>query len=144
MKRLDQIRARVEAATPGPWETREDGDYYLGGTYIGHGPYFYDKSKWDGCGLVPTTKGYRNGVAEYFETDVCRVESSDDLEFLVHARSDVPWMLERIAELESALQEVEFAGDFCDEAACSVCLHRYFKGHASDCSVGKALNGVNE
>ncbi len=40
---------------------------------------------------------------------------------------------------KAMLKEVEYAGDFCDEAACPECLCRYFKGHSKDCRLSALL-----
>lgn len=63
---------------------------------------------------------------------------------IVHRPStdDVEWLIDRVRQLEAALRLIEFAGEFCDEAACSVCLRRYFEGHTADCAVGKALAAI--
>lgn len=39
-----------------------------------------------------------------------------------------------LAEVLDVLRTVEWAGDFCDEPACPMCLVREFKGsHSPDC-----------
>jgi len=42
--------------------------------------------------------------------------------------------------VEALLRRVEWAGDFCDDPACPVCLCRAYKGiHTKDCALAKAL-----
>ena len=99
--RIDEIRGRHEAATPGPYGTRRD----LDGTYtIQHGTFVTAK---DGCGsdgdvavLVGDEQtAYRNGT------------------FLARAREDVPYLLNRVAELEAALGRADGLADRLEEFA---------------------------
>jgi hypothetical protein len=79
--RLTEIRARAEAATPGPWEavdTREERDY--------HG---------FGCGW---TVRYPDYGGHYGFTD-------SDADFIAAAREDVPYLLERVEALEDRLRD---------------------------------------
>lgn len=57
---------------------------------------------------------------------------------------DIEWLLARVRQLEAALRFTEFAGDFCDEAACPVCLGRYFQGHSGECSIRLALKALSD
>jgi hypothetical protein len=94
------IEQRANAATPGPWETREDGDYYQGGTYIGVEPYHYPGPKPGRPEKFPDHC--------YFKTDVCRVESGEaDREFILHARTDVPALIAEVRRLQHRIAERE-------------------------------------
>ena len=78
--RLDQIAARCNAATDGPWESdrhvRGDGHVVIGGGLRrAHLP-----------GDVP-------GHAE-------------NAEFIAHARADVPWLVEQVRKRDAALRAV--------------------------------------
>lgn len=89
LRRLEELE---KAATPGPWIEREDLDYYQGGTYLGIGGYDYkDGSKVPG--------------SAYFETNVCRIESSDsDKEFIAESRNALPLLIRIIRIQQEALQ----------------------------------------
>ncbi|MEV6165752.1 hypothetical protein AB0L71_28330 [Streptomyces sp. NPDC052052] len=86
--RLDEIRAREQAATPGPWGTSRD----LNGTYtIKHGTRITREDGFGSDGDVAVLVGdeqaaFSNGS------------------FIARARKDVPYLLNRVAELEAAVQ----------------------------------------
>jgi len=98
---LAAIRARCEAATPGPWarEEYEDGDQGEGptGVYPGsRGPivegrtivrYYQPKGPEDGDGVEELAEAYCN----------------HDAAFIAHARTDVPALLARVEELTARL-----------------------------------------
>jgi hypothetical protein len=85
--RIEEIRARVDAATPGPWGTSRD----LNGTYtIKHGTRITREEGFGSDGDVAVLAGdeqaaYSNGS------------------FIARAREDVPFLLDRIAQLEALL-----------------------------------------
>jgi len=93
-KRIAEIRAREQAATPGPWEARVTG--YTKTGYAGGPSYF--------CVLVPDGPVY-NVLSDMLD--------KDDAAFIAHARQDVPDLLaalaaerERAAKLEQALDRI--------------------------------------
>ena len=77
MNRLDEIEARANAATVGPWMGIMYPDGFLGRVIGGNG----------------------FGVAEDFPDDA-------DAEFIAHARTDVPWLLEQVKLRDKALEAV--------------------------------------
>lgn len=82
---LDEIEKRANAAMRGPWEIREDKDYYEAGTYVGISPYHYVN------GRVVDGRNPNNPDDCYFGHDVFRLEGTqEDLDFLLRVRSDVP------------------------------------------------------
>lgn len=86
MSRLDDIEARTELATPGPWRSARDprgGDYLI---------FDNDPSPYGPTPIVLEGKDRNGGVLH-----------GDDAEFIAHAREDVPWLLARVRELEQAL-----------------------------------------
>lgn len=100
MAREDDIRARCEKATPGPWvakrttdreEVRCDGIAPACHNHEGDNCYDYDRPGFTACPatneIVTTDSGYYG-------------PSMDDAEFIAHAREDIPYLLQRIAELE--------------------------------------------
>ena len=87
MNRLNEIEARANAATEGPWEGIRYPDGLLGRVIGGNG----------------------FGVAEDFPADA-------DAEFIAHARADVPDMAAALrAVLELHKREESPSGDYCDE-----------------------------
>ncbi len=93
MSRLEEIRARAQVATPGPWKS------YSGDVII-YGVDWYEPVI---CGSSNTPRGF--SVAE------------PDLDFIAHAREDVPWLLEQMSNLtrerDTALALVERAKQEC-------------------------------
>jgi hypothetical protein len=75
-EQLEAIRQRAEKATPGPWE-------FDGVFYCGEFPYYIDLIT--GAGDI----GVRH--------------NKDDATFIAHARTDIPALLDHIAELEAEL-----------------------------------------
>ena len=82
MSRLDEIKARADAATDGPW-VRDM-----------HSPDMSGRSGWYIRG--PRKLGLRSMVLN------SRMLSGD-AEFIEHAREDVPWLIERVQELSGAI-----------------------------------------
>ena len=82
MSRLDEIKARADAATDGPW-VRDM-----------HSPDMSGRSGWYIRG--PRKLGLRSMVLN------SRMLPGD-AEFIEHAREDVPWLIERIGELNGAI-----------------------------------------
>ena len=80
--RLDEIRARAEAATPGPWK---QGDINSRGVI----------SRFD---VYSEHAGY---------VDVASVWNSEDRDFMAHAREDIPYLLAEVERLRSLLAVVE-------------------------------------
>ena len=76
MNRLDEIKARAEAATQGPWS--------------------FDWSE----GEVPVFYGQTTKISGTFSVEANTIE---DAEFIAAAREDVPWLIERVRELIGAI-----------------------------------------
>ena len=95
MNRLNEIEARANAATPGPWEAGCNDRHVLYVTTENeefcaeYGPELYD------------SQGFF---------------SDDDTEFIAHARTDVPEMAAALrAVLELHKREESPSGDYCDK-----------------------------
>ena len=86
--RLDEIEARANAATEGPWtpdeytEVDPDGFYELS-RVIAPDP---DGDDWCAIGVVHT------GILR------------PDADFIAHARTDVPWLIEQVRKRDAALR----------------------------------------
>ena len=95
---LDAIRARAEAATPGPWEP----DTSVRGDCVVWGP--------DGQFLLtqqaePHWLPDANGAPRQVAFDVDR----RDCEFIAHAREDIPALLAEIERLRAKAEDVRNA-----------------------------------
>ena len=75
--RIEEIRARVEAATPGPWERKGD--------IIWH--EYEPNEPFSGPPLVVRDDHIAGGNAD----------------FIAHVREDIPYLLARIEELEATI-----------------------------------------
>ena len=99
--KLDAIAARADAATEGPWSAS-----VIDGTGDVYGP--------DGMGVAYDCEG---GCA-----------SEEDAEFIAHARSDVPALVEEVRRLRAALVELSGATDHLLDVGLD---DRYY-GHAAN------------
>lgn len=81
--RLDEIERRLDAATPGPWHNETGQIRGNGGPVLlrAHG--------------IVTWQGVRGWQPE---------QAMADLEFAAEAREDVPYLLNRVRELEAELR----------------------------------------
>lgn len=78
--RINAIRARCEAATPGPWIRSKFGLNIL-----------------TADSEISTATQRYSGSAEYMQHQMGRLEANAD--FISHAREDLPWALDQIAAL---------------------------------------------
>ncbi len=91
-KRLDEIRAREQAATPGRWGTEYDGE----GTYYVHARLRTTSQEgMTSDGVVATLHGEHGDGITYANA-----------RFTAHARDDVKYLLDHVAELERQAKEV--------------------------------------
>jgi hypothetical protein len=98
--RLDEIRARAEAATPGPWRWRglltAEGSEQ---TYAGYSQRVF-RFTTDSLDTSPTL------VAETF--DGHSDTAPPNAEFIAHARDDIPYLLAEVERLRAALASVGY------------------------------------
>lgn len=85
-ERLAEIEARVEAATEGSWRAR--------GSQV-------DPS-WKWAAGVESTSLDPGEV----DTTVAEVVDGPDAEFIAHARTDVPWLIEQVRQRDEAIERV--------------------------------------
>jgi hypothetical protein len=92
---LEAIRARANAATPGPWKVNKRG--HIGGGDFGTDPVVINES----------------GIEPFFELGA---EGPDNSTFIAHSRQDVPALCDeieslrsRVALLEKSMEGMEFA-----------------------------------
>ncbi len=91
--RIEAIRARCDAATRGPWK-------YDGMVYVWTDAFpmmmVADIRGW----------GYLTGTLGLSNEDASK-QMDENAVFIAHAREDLPWALDRIAELKAALAEAQ-------------------------------------
>jgi hypothetical protein len=90
--RLDEIRAREQAATPGHWGTEYDGE----GTYYVHAR----------LRTTPQEGMASDGVVATLPGEHADGQTYANARFTAHAREDVPFLLDRVAELEAQVKRV--------------------------------------
>ena len=83
MSRIEEIKARCEAATPGPWEA----DYNT--------PFSNDF-----VGIYEETEGYIIKAEDEDEGDSTR---PNDAAFIANAREDIPYLLAEVKQLKAGL-----------------------------------------
>ena len=104
MNRLNEIEARANAATEGPWF-----------------PNRYSED-WEVCGELDD-----NGNPALVASEAVGV----DAEFIAHARTDVPWLLEQVERRDKALEAVldlhkeDGHGWGAGESFCTECQQGY-------------------
>lgn len=88
MERIDEIQARCDAATPGPWEYFDNG---------------FD-------GEIRSTTGTSRfaGAPENIcggEPGEGRIDDGPDAQFIAHSREDIPYLLAEVKRLNAVLQD---------------------------------------
>jgi hypothetical protein len=101
--RLEAIKARAEAATPGPWTEHEE----LDGMYAGR--------KTAVRTLNPENKYYSRIVTVGQTRNHSRNAEANVL-FIAHARTDIPDLLTHIAALTAALEAAEKRAEGAERA----------------------------
>lgn len=107
--RIEEIRARADAATPGHWGTDYDG----AGTYYVHARLRTEL----GAGMVS------DGVVATIQGEHGDDQTYRNARFAAHAREDVPFLLDRVAELEALVQGM------ADPDPCYFDHHGYCQAH---------------
>ena len=120
--RLDEIRARTEAATPGPWRA-------YGNTV---------EQEKTGCHQVVGTEftGWGYMAHERLTT------KDEDATFIANARNDIPYLLAEIERLRSALEGC--AGDGCWAVTVPDCLTEFPMDPAEWCPACIAIAALTE
>ena len=93
MNRLNEIEARANAATEGPWEWEGESN-----------------EPWPaGDNSLRSVSGAKDDLVLYaWGYDAYGIEAARDAdaEFIAHARTDVPWLLEQVERRDKALEAV--------------------------------------
>ena len=79
---LAAIKARCEAATPGPWK-----------------PYIEGRNHWSGSSFIMTGEGATRG-----EDIELTGATEADYDFIAHARQDIPRLLEEVEGLRKLVK----------------------------------------
>lgn len=100
--RLAQIEGRARAATPGQWGTYDGGtgriDIAADMRHTGHGYRCRRQIAQTVEMPIDNDQSHEHWTEE---DDQKQIEA--DGEFIAHARTDVPWLVERVRELEAEL-----------------------------------------
>lgn len=84
-KQLEEIKGRIEKATPGPWKAKKN----CAGSFVVHG----------------------EGTDESYFAWLCsRGETSADFDFIAHARQDMPALIAEVEQLQTAQLKAFNAG----------------------------------
>lgn len=95
MNRLDKIEARANAATKGPWAPWKDQDgakHMQGLLMVGNAD-----------AVIPEGELW---VEDVDINPIAHTYTPEDREFIAHARTDVPWLLEQVKLRDKALEAV--------------------------------------
>lgn len=107
--RLAEIKARAEKAMGGPWQVIENLPAISDlGTAEGVQAVLPERrifTAWNHPQLQAPAGVVNVAVSPYFEPSRRVHIHQEDAEFIAHAREDVPWLVERIAQLETVLRE---------------------------------------
>ncbi|WP_329376157.1 hypothetical protein [Streptomyces sp. NBC_01483] len=107
--RIEEIRSRADAATPGHWGT----------SYDGKGTYSVEAQP----RLIPGVGNVDNGVVATLSGEHGDGQTYHDATFVSRAREDVPFLLDRVAELEALVQGMT------DPDPCYFDHHGYCQAH---------------
>lgn len=122
-ERIAEIRGRLGAATPGPWDPATWNNYDDGG-WAAVGPH-HECSDEDGCGCAD-------------EDHDTRKRADRDAAFIAHAPADLADALDALEELRALLRRLEWVGHV-DRERCYVCNAAKWHGHAESCELAEAL-----
>lgn len=95
-KRLEEIRKRVEAATPGPWEVEDyrcDGDWRSTGNVWARNKGHYHP----GTKVCEVNCHSMSSISD--PRDIGEFEGNSA--FIAHARDDIPFLLAELAKLQA-------------------------------------------
>ncbi len=114
-ERLEEIRRREEAATPGPWESKcrsvgnEENDPAWPETdFLQFHVHGTDGSEDEVAGPKEVTWGRGDFYGR-------------DADFIAHTREDIPWLLAEVERLEGVANEASniIHGEFCGQEKCN-------------------------
>ena len=94
LDRLDEIQSRADKATDGPWVVQEEEWAVISSSSDSVLHAFAVEKDCTECGEPQV------------EADVEVVLVIEDAEFIAHARTDVPWLIEQVRKLDAALRAV--------------------------------------
>lgn len=115
--RLDEIEARANAATPGPWRSMREGNQRYGDSE----QFFCGASRVDG---LPRAYNTQYVIPAIHLEHVSRFKD-EDADFIAHARDDVPALIAEVRRLRSAEQSEDAPMErrLTDRPDMGVCEH---------------------
>ena len=98
MSRLDEIKARAEAATPGPWRWRNSGGEPM---LLSRSPGLYVVMTFERMGMHGAQPVFRDPENPNVSKPAGRenIYEFSDAAFIAAVREDVPWLLAEVARL---------------------------------------------
>lgn len=124
--RLDEIQARADKATEGEWEAR----HRAGLDWLSQSPHV------DNDGHEPgSSVGLADAVDPLWGSLWPSRNANADAEFIAHARTDVPWLIDQVRKRDAALRavldlhrpvEVEPSDTICGDCSFQLPNGRYF------------------
>ena len=106
-KQLAEIKARVEAATPGPWEFETDSDID-GFSYVEWVEHIISKSVTiERYKHTYPGRQYQIIIASMTENETQGKEEFANATFIAHARQDVPALVAEVERLRGRIAEIE-------------------------------------
>lgn len=121
MSRLQEIRERLEAATPGPW--------LVDGMNSGHSQY--EMERW----VVTENGDYICDMSSYERVvlnDTVRDEGEADQRFIAHSRSDVEALLGAVEDVLEHVEACEQTGHRADADFIKWLINKRLKGNVND------------
>jgi hypothetical protein len=110
MSRIEDIQARVDVATAGPWRKGWPSFYCTLDHQHGGRKCVYQFHGWNENeheifqdGLADGDVGSGVKIAGNYDYEEGGIVKSDDADFIAHAREDMPWLLARVRSLEASL-----------------------------------------
>ena len=108
MKRLDEIKERCEMATEGPWDWKDRYDFREHVEHRKQGLAAVCENLEAGrIELVSGDKTVLEEWAEHADDSGIEVEKSD-AQFIANARSDVPWLVEKLEEAVTTIKTLDY------------------------------------
>ena len=139
MSRIDEIKGRLAAATPGPWDSDHQSGVF--------GDDGFQVASVEGCAIA---KSYFNSGMErhWAVTPGAFIDRTDgeyggNLELIANATTDIAWLLERNATLEADLEKARACascGLDCKCLDCTACgQHACDKDALGECVAARTL-----
>jgi hypothetical protein len=105
-KYFDEIKAREQAATPGPWEMdASEGDCGAPQNVCPRGLMYCD-DKCPKCEYWEITQGAWVNGPDFIECGDFSFFNDSDADFIAHARTDIPALIAEVERLNSLIEKL--------------------------------------